>query len=156
MQLRLHTAIYTNEQAKLHLAINCLAGDPLDQAHMYVQNDQVNLPNLAAFIAIMETAFGNPNRVAETEHKLNTIVQESRDFTSYVAEFQRYASKVNWDEPFKLSSLKREVSYDIKKSFTILPDEPATIAEYITVCNRIDTRIRQLKNESKPQQQQQQ
>jgi len=59
-----------------------------------------------------------------------------------VAEFQRYASEVNWDEPSKLSSLKRGVSYDIKKSFTILPDEPATIAEYITVCNRIDTRIR--------------
>jgi len=109
---------------------------------MYVQNNQVNLPHLAVFIAIMETAFGNLNRVAEAEHKLNTIIQVSRDFASYVAEFQRYASEVNWDEPSKLSSLKRGVFYDIKKSFTILPDEPATIAEYITVYNCIDTRIR--------------
>jgi len=104
---------------------------------MYVLNDQVNLPNLAAFITIMETAFGNPNRVAEAEHKLNIIVQETRDFASYVAEFQRYASELNWDEPSKLSSLKRGVSYDIKKSFTILPDEPNTIAEYITVCVKV-------------------
>jgi len=77
MQLCVHTATYTNEQAKLHLAINYLAGNALDQARMYVQNDQVNLPNLAVFIIIMETAFGSLNRVAKAEHNLNTIIQES-------------------------------------------------------------------------------
>ena len=86
MQLRFHTASYTTEQAKLRLAINCLAGDALNQVRMYVRNDQVNLAHLAAFITVMENTFGNPNRVAEAEHKLSTITQGSRDFSSYHAE----------------------------------------------------------------------
>ena len=99
MQLRLHTASCTDEQTKLRLAINCLEGDALDQVRMYVQGTQVNLANLEALITILNNAFGNPNRVAEAEHKLNTIMQGSRDFCSYHAEFQRYASEVSWEEP---------------------------------------------------------
>jgi len=82
MQLRLHTASLTDEQQKLRLAINCLEGEALDQVRMYVQGTQVNLANLEALITILNNAFGNPNRVAEAEHKLNTIMQGFQDFCS--------------------------------------------------------------------------
>jgi len=88
MQLRLYTASLTDEQQKLCLAINCLEGDALDQARMYVQGTQVNLTNLEALITILNNAFGNPNRVAEAEYKLRTISQRPREFSNYITEFQ--------------------------------------------------------------------
>ena len=72
-QLRLKVATYPNEQAKLRLAVNCLTGDGMDQGQSYVENDKVNLANLAALKAIFDTAFGNPNRVAEAKSKLSTL-----------------------------------------------------------------------------------
>ena len=93
-QLRLKVATYPNEQAKLWLAVNCLTGDAMDQVQSYVENDKVNLANLAALIAILDTAFGNPNRVAEAESKLSTLQQGAREFALYYAEFQHYATDV--------------------------------------------------------------
>ena len=72
-QLRLKVATYPNEQAMLRLAVNCLTGDTIDQVQSYVENDKVNLANLAILIAILDTAFGNPNRVAKAESKLSTL-----------------------------------------------------------------------------------
>ena len=72
-QLRLKVATYPNEPAKLRLAINCLTGDTLDQVQFYVENDKVNLENLAALIAILDTAFSNPNRVIEAKSKLSPL-----------------------------------------------------------------------------------
>ena len=93
-QLRLKVATYLEEQAKLQLAVNCLTGDAMDQVQSYVENDKVNLANLAALIAILDTTFGNPNRVAEAESKLSTLQQGAREFALYYAEFQRYAADV--------------------------------------------------------------
>ena len=72
-QLQLKVATYPDEQAKLRLAVNCLAGDAMHQVQSYVENDKVNLANLAALIVILDTTFGNPNRVAEAKSKLSTL-----------------------------------------------------------------------------------
>ena len=53
IQLRLKVATYPDEQAKLRLAVNCLTGEAMDQVQSYVENDKVNLANLAALIAIL-------------------------------------------------------------------------------------------------------
>jgi len=87
VKLRLSTAFYPNEQSKLCFAINCLGGDALDQVYHYVDEDgRVNLPNLASLITILDTAFGNPNRVAEAELKLQTMQQGTTEPTA-VSEF---------------------------------------------------------------------
>ena len=72
-QLQLKVAIYPNEQAKLQLAINYLIGDTMDQVQSYMENDKVNLANLAMLITILDTTFGNPNRVAKAKSKLLTL-----------------------------------------------------------------------------------
>ena len=59
----------------------------MDQVQSYVENDMVNLANLAALITILNTTFGNPNRVAEAESKLSTLQQGTREFALYYAEF---------------------------------------------------------------------
>ena len=48
-------------------------GDAIVQLQSYIENDKVNLANLAALIAILDITFSNPNRVAEVESKLSTL-----------------------------------------------------------------------------------
>lgn len=150
-QVRRHTASYTDEQSKLRLAFRFLVGDALAQVHMYVRDDRVELDDLAALITILENAFGNPNRVAEAEAKLFAISQGSRDFRSYYAEFQRYASKVAWCESAKLATLRIGLSYQLKENLIHIWPLPTTIAEYATVCRNLDAKLRQL-NAEFPQQ----
>lgn len=147
-QLRLHTATFADEQAKLRLAINCLTGEALDHARMYVQNDRVNLANLNALITVLENAFGNPNRVAEAESKLSTIQQGNRDFSTYYAEFQRYAAEVAWDEVSRLAALKRGLAYRLKNDLITVRPQPTALAEFTALCNDLDTSRRQLQGES--------
>ena len=115
----------------------------------YVENDKVNLSNLAALIAILDTAFGNPNRVAEAESKLSTLQQGTREFALYYAEFQRYAADVKWDEVAKLSALRRGLSCKLKNDLVTAATDPATVAELVTLCNHLDMRRRTLQNESR-------
>ena len=69
-------------------------GDTIVQLQFYIENDKVNLVNLAVLIAILDIAFGNLNRVAEVESKLSTLQHCVREFVLYYAEFQRYATDV--------------------------------------------------------------
>ena len=148
-QLRLKVATYPNEQAKLRLAINCLTGDAMDQVQSYVENDKVNLANLATLIAILDTAFGNPTRVAEAESKLSTVQQGAREFALYYAEFQRYAADVQWDEVAKLAALRRGLSYKLKNNLVTATTDPATVADLVTLCNHLDMRRRALQSKSR-------
>jgi len=148
MQLELKAASYSNEQTKLRLAVNYLRGDAADQVRSYVRNGRVNLPNLAALITILENAFSNPNRVAEAESKLSTIQQGARDFPSYYAEFQRYASEVTWDEQSKLAALKRGLAFRLNQDMIPVCPKPATLTEFVDLSNDMDTARRQIQKES--------
>jgi len=148
--LRLKASSFTDEQAKLRLAVSCLTGEAMDQVQAYVINDRIDLANLAALITILETAFGNPNRVAEAEAKLRTIQQGSRDFNSYYAEFQRHAAEVTWDEPSKLAHLKGGTAARLKRH---LIDSGRmgtlnTIDLWVESLNEIDMHERQYQAES--------
>jgi hypothetical protein len=145
-QLRLKAATFTDEQAKLRLAVNTLSEEALDQVLPYVQDDRVNFPTLAALITVLENAFGDPNRVANAEHRLNTIAQGTREFAAYYAEFVRYAAEVQWNEAAKLAALKRGLSYKLKQDMITLPEEPTTIDTLVAACNRLDGRRRALQS----------
>jgi len=148
MQLQLKAATYTDDQAKLRLAVNYLRGDAADQVRPHVRDGRVNLANLPALITILENAFGNPNRVAEAESKLSTIAQGTRDFSSYYAEFQHHAAEVEWDEPSKLAALKRGLAYRLKNDIIPVRPKPTTLAAYVELCNDLDTMRRQIQGES--------
>ena len=149
IQLWLQVANYPNEQSKFRLAINCLTGDAMDQVQAYVENDKVNLEDLAALIKVLDTAFGNPNRVAEAESKLTTLQQGAREFVLYYAEFQRYAADVQWGKVAKLAALRKGLSYKLKNDLVTAGTDPATIADLVTLCNRLDMRRRALQSESR-------
>ena len=121
----------------------------MDQAQAYVTNDHVNLENLGALITILENAFGNSNRVAEAEMKLYTLEQGNRDFAAYYAEFQRYAAEVAWSDSVKLAVLKKGLACHLSNDLVTVADEPAAIADFVTLCNKLDMKRRVLQNKNK-------
>ena len=121
----------------------------MNQVQSYVENDKVNLANLAALIAILDTAFGNPNRVAEAESKLSTLQQGTREFVLYDAEFQCYTADVQWDEVAKLAALQKELSYKLKNDLVMAATDPATVANRVTHCNCLDMHCHVLQSKSR-------
>ena len=120
----------------------------MDQVQAYVENDKVNLEDLAVLIKVLDTAFSNPNRVAEAESKLSSIQQEAREFVLYYAEVQHYATDIQWGEVAKLAALRKGLSYRLKNDLVTAATDPATVADLVTLCNRLDMRRRALQNES--------
>ena len=64
---------------------------------------------------------------------MSTIQQGARDFSSYYAEFQRYATEVQWDEAARLAALKRGLSYRLKNDLVTVLTDLATIAEFVAL-----------------------
>jgi hypothetical protein len=94
-QLRLCCFVYLDVQNRLRLAVSLLRDNTLDQILFYVRDDRIELVNLAALIIILKTAFENPNRVAKAKYKLQTLQQETKEFSVYFAKFQQYIVNVN-------------------------------------------------------------
>ena len=114
-----------------------------------MENDKVNVANLATLIAILATAFGNPNRVAEAESKLSTLQQGAREFVLYYAKFQHYAADVQSDEIAKLAALRKGLSYKLKNDLVTAATDPVIVADLVTLCNCLDMRRRALQSESR-------
>ena len=115
----------------------------------YLENNKVNLANLAMLITILDTAFGNSNRVAEAESKLSTLQQGAREFALYYAEFQRYAADVQWNEAAKLAALKKGLCYRLKNDLVTATTNPATVADLIALCNCLNMCCCTLQSESR-------
>src|SRR5215213_6605354 len=141
-QLRLYTSTLPDDQTRLRTAVSFLRGLAFDQVHPYIRDIHVDLANLPALITILETAFGNPNRVREAESKLNNIQQGTRDFATYHAEFQRYAGEVSWNEASKLAALHRGLSNRLAQDLIAVSDEPGSLVEWVALCQRLDNRRR--------------
>ena len=59
---------------------------------LHIANDYINLDNLAGHISILETAFGDPDKVTTIERKFRNLQQANWDFATYYAEFVHYAA----------------------------------------------------------------
>ena len=72
-QLRLKAALYPDHQSQLRYTVSLLEDRALDLVIPHITNDHINLDNLASFIGILETAFGDPDKVTTAERKLQIL-----------------------------------------------------------------------------------
>ena len=149
VQLQLKTQTITDEQTRLRYAVSRLSGQAFDQVVSFVETGNIALANIDALIQVLESAFGDPNRYATAARKINSLRQGNRDFSTYYAEFQRYAADLNWNEPAKLEALRKGMSEELKRDMIHMPEDPETMQAFVTAMQRLDNRRRAFQQESR-------
>jgi len=96
---------------------------------------------MEALITLLENAFGDPDRVRTTERNLQSLRQKNRNFSDYLADFQRYAAEVSWNDTAKRTSLYEGLSAKHKDALVTL-DTPDELDQYIILLKRVDNKIR--------------
>ena len=142
-QLRLKVALYPDHQSQLHYAVSLLEYRTLDQVMPYITNDRINQDNLAGLIGILETAFGNLDKVVTTERKLRNLRQANRDFPTYYAKFVGYAADTTSNEVAKKSQLEEGLCHELKNDL-IARDEPKLFVALISLLQKLDQKRRHL------------
>jgi hypothetical protein len=71
---------------------------------------------MPVLITVLETDFEDPDHVVTAERKLQALKLTHYDVSTYNAEFQRYATNVQWNDPAKHTPLMRYLNNEIKKA----------------------------------------
>ena len=142
-QLRLKAVLYPDHQSQLRYTVSLLEDCALDQVTPHITNDHINLDNVGSLISILETAFGDLDKVATAERKLRNLRQANRDFSTYYAKFVRYAADTTWNEAAKRSQLEEGLCHELKNDL-IARDEPELFADFITLLQKLDQKRRRL------------
>jgi hypothetical protein len=142
--------LFPDEQRKLAYTIGRLEGAAFNHLLPYVQPTGVNLENVDALVEVLETAFGDPDRVGSAERALENLRQNNRDFATYYAEFSRLIADVEWrSDPAARHALKRGLSFDIRQEL-VHHDIPESMTEFVRLCQKLDNRIRAFAAEQRP------
>lgn len=150
MQLQLKTQTIQDEQDRLRYAISRLSGPALSQVAPFIRPNNINLIDITALLRILESAFGDPDRIATAEQKIDNLKQKNKDFASYYAEFQRYASDLDWNESAKLSALRRGLSTELMTDMITMREVPRTVDELVEICQLLDNRRRAVQERLRP------
>lgn len=149
-QLRLKSALYPQDQSKLRYAVSLLEDRALDQVTLHINDDHINFANLASLTTILETAFGDPGRVAMAERKLRSLRQANRDFSTYYAEFVCCAADTMWNDAAKRSQSEEGLCHELKKDL-IARDEPEDFVEFTNLrLQKLDEKRRRLTSSTAP------
>jgi hypothetical protein len=101
------------------------------------EDGTIGLEDLPALIQLLESAFGDPDRVATAERKMREIKQKNREFSQYYAEFQVIAADLDWNPSTLRNALRMGLSEEMKDSFTY-SDMPEELPAFVTVCQKRD------------------
>jgi len=117
-------------QHRLAYAVGFLKGKAYKQILPLIDEGNINIASVEALIALLENAFGDPDRVRTAEWNLQSLSQKNRNFSHYVADFERYAAEVSWNHAAKGTSLYEGLSAELKDALVTL-DTPDELDQYI-------------------------
>ena len=84
IKLRGNADWFPNEESKLLFSSSLLRGTAQDQIRSYVNPDgSFSLDSYSEFMAILENAFGDPDRKGNAQAKLRNLQQKNLDFSSF-------------------------------------------------------------------------
>ncbi|KAH8144261.1 uncharacterized protein LAJ45_11764 [Morchella importuna] len=128
-------------QSKLSYAFSRLEGVAANQFLQYVGEEGIASPSMLRCYEILDTAFGDPDRMRTARRNLRNIRQRNRTFADYFAEFQRYAAESGMDEVSRIEALMEGVSAELDESM-IHHESPTTVDACATLLQRLDNRRR--------------
>ena len=112
------------------------------QVQPYVKShNEVSIPDVAGLLAILERAFGDPDKKATAQRELRSLRQANKEFHVYLSDFQRIAPDTNFDEEAMRSALLEGISDELKQ-LMVTQITPEDLDELVTLLQRLDTRQR--------------
>ncbi|KAH8147472.1 uncharacterized protein LAJ45_08629 [Morchella importuna] len=128
-------------QSKLSYAFSRLEGVAANQFLQYVGEEGIALPSMLRFYEILDTAFGDSDRMRIARRNLRNIHQRNRTFADYFAEFQRYAAESGMDEVSRIEALMEGINVELDESM-IHHETPATVDACAMLLQRFYNRRR--------------
>jgi len=86
---------FVDVQHRLAYALGFLKGKAYEQILPLIDEGNINIASVEALITLLVNGFGDPDRVRTTERNLQNLRRKNRDFSDYLADFQRYAAEVS-------------------------------------------------------------
>jgi len=127
-------------QHRLAYAVGFLKGKACEQILPLMNEGNINIASVEALITLLENAFSDPDRIRRAEGNLQSLLQKNRNFSDYLADFQRYAAEVSGNDAAKRTSLYEGLSAELK-DFQVTLDTPDELDQYIILLKRVDNKI---------------
>ena len=97
---------------------------------------------------VLTAAFGNANQKQEDRAAYQTLIQGTRDFSSFWAEFQRLTQDLDLSEEIKISDLIQKSHHSIQHKLATGEEEPTNLLQLAKRCQRIEQSLKEV-NRSK-------
>ncbi|KAH8148280.1 uncharacterized protein LAJ45_07733 [Morchella importuna] len=107
-------------QSKLSYAFSRLECVAANQFLQYVGEEGIALPSMLRFYEILDTAFGDPDRMRTARRNLRNIRQRNRTFADYFAEFQRHAAESGMDEVSRIEVQEMDNAGVVRKDTIVV------------------------------------
>jgi hypothetical protein len=134
---------YPTEANRLYYALSRLGGDAADLVEPLQPN------SVQSLVVLLEATYGDPNRQATAQRKINHMTQEKKSFPVYFSEFNRYAKETGWNDSALVNSLIESLSPELKTSL-IGVDLPGALDACANVINKRYNDILRLTPKSAP------
>jgi len=134
---------FIDVQHWLAYAVGFQKGKAYEQILPLIDEGNINIASVEALITLLENTFGDPNRVRTAERNLQSQHQKNCNLSDYLADFQRYAAEVSWNDGAKRTSLYERLSAALKDALGTL-DTPDELDQYIILLKRVDNKMRAL------------
>jgi hypothetical protein len=120
---------YPTEANRLYYALSRLGGDAADLVEPLHPN------SVQSLVTLLEATYGDPNRQATAQRKINHMTQGTKSFPVYFSEFNRYAKETGWNDSALINSLIESLSPELKTSL-IGVDLPGALDACANVINK--------------------
>jgi hypothetical protein len=142
-------AKFPDENHKLAHVYGLLEGKAMDQIQPYVLATGIDLPDIAALLAILDRAFGDPDPSGTATRALRALKQKA-DLSTYVAEFSRLAAEVPWNDRAKLDQFQEGLSHELLQALVHYPN-PKSLEELIEKTSEIEQKLARVRMHSRAQ-----
>lgn len=133
--------LFANDQHKLQYLVSFLKDEAYKMVKMYVKVDKIDLDNMNEMWEVLDGAYDDPDRKGTAERELRKLKQTNREFSVYLADFQRLMAELQWDTPAKRVALLHGISEELK-DLLLSYDEPEDYNALTRLLQRLDSKIR--------------
>ena len=116
--------------------------------YLYIVNNRIKFNTIKELWDILDWAYTDPDRQGTAKRELAMLKQKTRDFSAYVADFQRIMVELKWDPSVKNAAMCQGMVHNLKE-LLLSYDCPDDWAQSIGLLQHLDSKLRQRDAEKK-------